>query len=65
MFPPDARSFMSPMTEKNEALWPSAACLMACLSLVLAGYGVGILRGTAPEIEVLVKTVEQSETTEL
>jgi hypothetical protein len=53
------------MTEKNEACWPSAACLMACLALVFAGYGVGILRGPAPEIEVQVKMAEQLEATEL
>jgi hypothetical protein len=52
---------MSPTTKENEARWPSLACLMTCLALVLAGYGVGILRGPAPEIEVRVKMVGTAE----
>jgi hypothetical protein len=41
-----------PSQNGGETIWPSAGVLLFCAALLVAGYGVAVLRGPAPAQEV-------------
>lgn len=42
----------NPSPEGGGTVWPSAGVLLFCAILLVAGYGVAVLRGPAPAQEV-------------
>jgi hypothetical protein len=43
-----------PSQNGGETIWPAAGVLLLCAALLVAGYGVAVLRGPAPAQEVRV-----------
>jgi hypothetical protein len=48
---------MSESRQEGGSNWPPAGVLVACAVVLVAGYGVAVLRGPAPAQEVRVVTM--------
>ncbi len=59
--PPDAFAVDRENTAQALGLWPGRGVLLFCAAVLVAGYGVVILRGPAPAGEVRVMVVPAPE----